>query len=111
MTRVRIDLFSSLDGYTAAPDPSADNPMGEDWGPLTAAYATETGLEPISVSVRTFFATRIEPLGPFSTDQPAFLQLWPNRVIRGCAHVKAQLARTKKLGTKGWAAPSSASVR
>jgi dihydrofolate reductase len=39
MTRVRIDLFSSLDGYTAAPDPSSDNPMGEDWGPLTAAYA------------------------------------------------------------------------
>lgn len=37
MTRVRIDLFSSLDGYTASPD--ADNPMGEDWGPLTAAYA------------------------------------------------------------------------
>lgn len=39
MTRVRIDLFSSLDGYTAAPDPAADNPMGDDWGPLTAAYA------------------------------------------------------------------------
>jgi dihydrofolate reductase len=39
MTRVRIDLFSSLDGFTAAPDPGADNPMGEDWGPLTAAYA------------------------------------------------------------------------
>jgi len=39
MTRVRIDLFSSLDGYTAAHDPSAENPMGEDWGPLTAAYA------------------------------------------------------------------------
>ncbi len=39
MTRVRIDLFSSLDGYTAAADPLADNPMGEDWGPLTAAYA------------------------------------------------------------------------
>ena len=39
MTRVRIDLFSSLDGYTSAPDPNADNPMGEDWGPLTAAYA------------------------------------------------------------------------
>ncbi|HKP07631.1 MAG TPA: dihydrofolate reductase family protein [Microbacterium sp.] len=39
MTRVRIDLFSSLDGYTSAPDPDADNPMGEDWGPLTAAYA------------------------------------------------------------------------
>jgi len=39
MTRVRIDLFSSLDGYTSAPDSSSDNPMGEDWGPLTAAYA------------------------------------------------------------------------
>ncbi len=38
MTRVRVDLFSSLDGYTAAPDDS-DHPMGEDWGPLTAAYA------------------------------------------------------------------------
>lgn len=39
MTRVRIDLFASLDGYTAAPDPAVSNPMGEDWGPLTAAYA------------------------------------------------------------------------
>ncbi len=39
MTRVRVDLFSSLDGYTAAPTPGDDNPMGEDWGPLTAAYA------------------------------------------------------------------------
>ena len=39
MARVRLDLFSSLDGYTAAPDPASDNPMGEDWGPLTAAYA------------------------------------------------------------------------
>jgi dihydrofolate reductase len=38
MTRVRLDLFASLDGYTSA-DPTADNPMGEDWGPLTAAYA------------------------------------------------------------------------
>jgi dihydrofolate reductase len=39
LPRVRINLFASLDGYTAAPDPTADNPMGEDWGPLTAAYA------------------------------------------------------------------------
>ncbi|MFH8250589.1 dihydrofolate reductase family protein [Microbacterium sp. B2969] len=40
MTRVRIDLFSSLDGYTTSPeDASPENPMGEDWGPLTAAYA------------------------------------------------------------------------
>jgi dihydrofolate reductase len=38
VTRVRIDLFSSLDGFTAAGG-GPDNPMGEDWGPLTAAYA------------------------------------------------------------------------
>jgi dihydrofolate reductase len=38
MTRVRIDLFASLDGYTSAGD-GTDNPMGEDWGALTAAYA------------------------------------------------------------------------
>ena len=41
MTRVRMDLFLSLDGYTSEPSP--DNPMGEDWGRLTAAYgATRT---------------------------------------------------------------------
>ena len=39
MTRVRIDMFVSLDGYTATIEPSPDNPMGEDWGRLTAAYA------------------------------------------------------------------------
>lgn len=38
MTRVRIDLFTSLDGYTPA-DPTPENPMGTDWGRLTAAYA------------------------------------------------------------------------
>ena len=38
MTRVRIDLFASLDGYTAAAtDQSPENPMGADWGRLTAA--------------------------------------------------------------------------
>lgn len=42
MTRIRIDLFSSLDGRTAVGD-GPENPMGEDWGPLTAAYvATRT---------------------------------------------------------------------
>ena len=42
MTRVRIDLFASLDGYTPA-EPMPDNPMGTDWGRLTAAYgATRT---------------------------------------------------------------------
>lgn len=42
MTRVRMDLFVSLDGYTPA-DHSPENPMGEDWGRLTAAYiATRT---------------------------------------------------------------------
>ncbi|MGP6170425.1 dihydrofolate reductase family protein [Microbacterium sp. A204] len=43
MARVRVDLFASLDGFTAAPDPASDNPMGDDWAPLTAAYsATRT---------------------------------------------------------------------
>ena len=45
MTRVRIDLNISLDGF-ASGDQSAKNPMGEDWGRLTAAY----------VSTRTFRA-------------------------------------------------------
>jgi dihydrofolate reductase len=38
MTRVRMDLFASLDGYTSGGQAS-NNPMGEDWGPLTAAWA------------------------------------------------------------------------
>jgi dihydrofolate reductase len=42
MTRVRIDLFVSLDGYTPS-DQTPENPMGEDWGRLTAAHsATRT---------------------------------------------------------------------
>jgi dihydrofolate reductase len=37
-----MDLFVSLDGYTPS-DQSAENPMGEDWGRITAAYsATRT---------------------------------------------------------------------
>jgi dihydrofolate reductase len=39
MTRVRIDLFTSLDGYTPA-DPTPENPMGADWGRLTAAWTS-----------------------------------------------------------------------
>jgi dihydrofolate reductase len=39
MTRFRIDLFVSLDGYTSTTDHAPDNPMGEDWGRLTAAWA------------------------------------------------------------------------
>src|SRR5437773_1586959 len=38
MSRVRIDMFVSLDGYTAT-DQTPENPMGGDWGRLTAAYA------------------------------------------------------------------------
>lgn len=38
MTRVRADLFTSLDGYVPA-DSTADDPMGADWGRLTATYA------------------------------------------------------------------------
>ena len=42
MTRVRIDLFASLDGYTSTGQ-SAQHPMGEDWGRLSASYvATRT---------------------------------------------------------------------
>jgi dihydrofolate reductase len=42
MTRVRIDLNISLDGY-ASGDQTPDNPMGEDWGRLVSAYvATRT---------------------------------------------------------------------
>lgn len=40
MTRVRLDLFLSLDGRTAdTVDATPDDPMGADWGRLTAAYA------------------------------------------------------------------------
>jgi dihydrofolate reductase len=43
MTRVRIDLFVSLDGYCSTTDQTSENPMGEDWGRLTEAYsATRT---------------------------------------------------------------------
>ncbi len=38
MTRVRMDLFTSLDGYVPA-DQTPEDPMGADWGRLTAAYA------------------------------------------------------------------------
>ena len=42
MTRVRVDLNISLDGYTSAGQ-GPENPMGEDWGPLMASYtATRT---------------------------------------------------------------------
>jgi dihydrofolate reductase len=37
MTRVRVDLNISLDGY-ASGGHSPENPMGEDWGRLMAAY-------------------------------------------------------------------------
>jgi dihydrofolate reductase len=43
MTRVRMDLFLSLDGRTSEPGDNPENPMGDDWGRLTAAYtATRT---------------------------------------------------------------------
>jgi len=37
MTRVRIDLNISLDGFAAGAD-TTDHPMGADWDRLTAAY-------------------------------------------------------------------------
>jgi dihydrofolate reductase len=43
MTRVRIDLNISLDGYASSANPTTENPMGEDWGRLVGAYtATRT---------------------------------------------------------------------
>jgi dihydrofolate reductase len=43
MTRVRVDLFLSLDGFAATAEPTPTSPMGEDWERLTAAYtATRT---------------------------------------------------------------------
>jgi dihydrofolate reductase len=43
MTRVRIDLFLSLDGYAATAEPTPESPMGVDWERLTGAYvATRT---------------------------------------------------------------------
>lgn len=35
---VRADLNISLDGYASTTDQTADNPMGEDWSRLVAAY-------------------------------------------------------------------------
>jgi len=40
---VRVDLNISLDGFATTTDQSAENPFGEDWGRLVAAYvATRT---------------------------------------------------------------------
>ena len=40
---VRVDLNISLDGYATTEGGTVDNPMGEDWNKLTAAYvATRT---------------------------------------------------------------------
>jgi dihydrofolate reductase len=47
MTRVRVDLNISLDGYASAGQ-SPEHPMGEDWGPLMASYtATRTMQEQV----------------------------------------------------------------
>ena len=43
MTRVRVDLNISLDGFATTTDQTPENPFGEDWARLTAAYvATRT---------------------------------------------------------------------
>ena len=48
MSRVRIDLFLSLDGCAASAEPTPDSPMGKDWERLTAAYtATRTFRETV----------------------------------------------------------------
>jgi dihydrofolate reductase len=51
MTRIRMSLFTSLDGYTSTTGRSLENPMGEDWGRLTEAYiATRTMQERFGVT-------------------------------------------------------------
>jgi dihydrofolate reductase len=43
MTRVRVDLNISLDGFGTTTDQTPEDPFGQDWGRLTAAYvATRT---------------------------------------------------------------------
>ncbi|TLF82524.1 dihydrofolate reductase family protein [Nocardia cyriacigeorgica] len=39
MGRVRVDLNISLDGYATTTDQTPDDPMGQDWNRLVAAYA------------------------------------------------------------------------
>lgn len=43
MTRVRVDLMTSLDGFATTTDQTPEDPFGKDWSRLTAAYgATRT---------------------------------------------------------------------
>lgn len=39
MTRVRVDLIISLDGFATTTDQTPEDPFGQDWGRLTADYA------------------------------------------------------------------------
>ncbi|GHF18171.1 dihydrofolate reductase family protein [Pseudolysinimonas yzui] len=39
MTRVRVDLMISLDGFATTTDQTPEEPFGQDWARLTAAYA------------------------------------------------------------------------
>ena len=55
MTRVRIDLNISLDGYSAN-DQTPENPMGEDWARLVAAYvATRTFQQHLDAAMELCF--------------------------------------------------------
>lgn len=72
MTRVRIDLFVSLDGYSSTTDQTPENPMGQDRGRLTAVYA----------STRTFRARIFgDPSGVGTT---GIDELLPRRTLRRC---------------------------
>ncbi len=43
MTRIRVDLNISLDGFATTTDQTSENPFGDDWGRLVADYtATRT---------------------------------------------------------------------
>lgn len=40
MTRVRVDLNISLDGFATTTDQTPEDPFGQDWGRLTKAYVS-----------------------------------------------------------------------
>jgi dihydrofolate reductase len=105
MTRVRIDLNISLDGYASSTGHSAEHPMGEDWGRLTAAYtATRTFRERVLHDTRgagttglddSYAATYFEGVGAeimgagmfglhAFPDDPDWTGWWGDRPPFGC---------------------------
>jgi hypothetical protein len=81
---VRVDLNISLDGLATTADQTPENPMGEDWSRLVAAYAATR-----TVRARVFHDTTGE--GTTGVDdryaQAYFAQVGGRG--HGCRHVRA----------------------